>query len=247
MGIVRSSMFSLFKDKIQALPSPLKEEDLRSAPFLLDKDEQRKLEIYYTPFEYINSEAKVLIAGITPGMHQMHVAFQTVWELQNEPLSDEEILREVKKRSSFEGTMRKNLIAMLDELGLNEQLGIQSSIDLFGAANGLVQTSSILPHAVFFAGKNYNGSRPDPLKTEKLRMYIETYFAKDHKVLKSPLIIPLGVNVSRVIEELVKDGWLEGSHVLRGFPHPSGSNGHRHRQFAEYKEEMRQDLARFFS
>ncbi|CEG27035.1 uracil-DNA glycosylase family protein [Bacillus sp. B-jedd] len=247
MAIVRSSMFNLFKDKIQALPSPLSEEDLRSQDFLLDQDERNRLEIFYAPFEYINTEAKILIAGITPGMHQMQVAFQTVWDLQNESLTDEEILREVKKRSSFEGTMRKNLVAMLDELGLNEQLGIRSTIELFGEANGLVQTSSILPHAVFFAGKNYNGSRPDPLKTELLRTYIETYFAKDHAMLKSPLIIPLGVNVSRVIEELVKDGWQDDSHVLKTFPHPSGSNGHRHRQFAENKEKMRQDLARFFN
>ncbi|RDU38842.1 hypothetical protein DRW41_04600 [Neobacillus piezotolerans] len=246
MGIVGTSKFNTYKQKIFSLPSPLRDEDLRSGQFLLEKDEQRKLEIYYAPFEYINTNAKILIAGITPGMHQMRIAYQTVHNFRGKDTRDEEILHEVKKRSSFEGTMRKNLVAMLDELGLSDHLGIRTTMDLFGASNHLVQTASILPHAVFFDRKNYNGSRPDPWKTELLRFQIETYFAKDHSVLKAPLIIPLGVNVLRVSEELGKSGQLDTRHLVAGFPHPSGSNGHRHKQFAENKEKMRREISLFF-
>lgn len=246
MGIVGTSMFNIYKEKIISLPFPLQDEDLRSGQFLLEKDEQRKLEIYYTPFEYINTNAKILIAGITPGMHQMRVAYKTVHDFRGKDKADEEILHEVKKRSSFEGPMRRNLVAMLDELGLADHLGIPTSMDLFGASNHCVQTASILPHAVFFDGKNYNGARPDPWKTELLRSQIETYFAKDHSVLAAPLIIPLGVNVLKVMEELGKSGKMDTRHLVAGFPHPSGSNGHRHKQFAENKEKMRRDISLFF-
>ncbi|WP_059170376.1 uracil-DNA glycosylase family protein [Bacillus sp. FJAT-27445] len=246
MGIVGTSMFKAYKKKIFSLPSPLRDEDLRNRQFLLEKDEKRKLEIYYTPFDYINTNAKILIAGITPGMHQMRVAYQTVHSFYSRQVSDEEILHEVKKRSSFEGSMRRNLVAMLDELGLAEHLGIQSSMELFGKENHLVQTASILPHAVFFDGKNYNGSRPDPWKTDLLRSHIETYFANDHSILETPLIIPLGVNVARVFMELGKSGRMDTRHMVTGFPHPSGSNGHRHKQFAANKEKMRQEIGHFF-
>ncbi|WP_409276054.1 hypothetical protein V1499_10675 [Neobacillus sp. SCS-31] len=193
MGIVGTPMFGQYRQKIFSLPFPLRDEDLRSRQFLLEKDVQRKLEIYYAPFEYINTSSKILIAGITPGMHQMRVAYQTVHGFRCKDTLDEEILHEVKKRSSFEWPMRRNLVAMLDELGLADHLGIPTTMDLFGASNHLVQTASILPHAVFFDGKNYNGSRPDPWKTDILRAQIETYFANDHSVLDAPLIIPLGV------------------------------------------------------
>ncbi|WP_316568741.1 hypothetical protein [Neobacillus sp. YIM B06451] len=246
MGIVGTSMFGQYKQKIFSLPFPLRDEDLRSRQFLLEKDVQRKLEIFYSPFEYINTSARILIAGITPGMHQMRVAYQTVHGFRGKDAPDEEILREVKKQSSFEGPMRRNLVAMLDELGLADHLGIPTTMDLFGKANHLVQTAFILPHAVFFVGKNYNGARPDPWKTELLRSQIETYFAKEHSVLNAPLIIPLGVNVLRVIEELGKSAQLDTSYLVAGFPHPSGSNGHRHKQFAENKEKMRREISLFF-
>ncbi|WP_053366425.1 hypothetical protein [Bacillus sp. FJAT-27245] len=246
MGIVGTSMFKAYKQKIFSLPSPMRDEDLKSEQFLLEKDVQRKLEIFYSPFEYINTDAKILIAGITPGMHQMRVAYQTVHDFRGKDAPDEEILHEVKKRSSFEGQMRKNLVAMLDELGLANHLRIPTTMDLFGKSNYLVQTASILPHAVFFDGKNYNGSRPDPWKTDLLRLQIETYFAKDHSVLNAPLIIPLGVNVRRVIEELGNSGRMDTRYLVSGFPHPSGSNGHRHKQFAENKEKMRQEIGLFF-
>ncbi|OCA81710.1 hypothetical protein A8F94_22170 [Bacillus sp. FJAT-27225] len=244
--MVSTSMFSTYKTKILSLQAPFHEEDLKSPEFLLDRDEDRKLEIYYTPFDYINREAKVLIAGITPGIHQMKVAFQTVWELGNRGIEDEAILQEVKKRSSFEGPMRRNLVVMLDELGLADYLGLSTSMELFGPANHLVHTASVLPHAVFYNGKNYSGSSPDIWKTDLLQRHICTYFAKDHSLLRSPLIIPLGVNVQKVLAELGKEGFLDTRHTLAGFPHPSGSNGHRHRQFSENKERLKQEIAHFF-
>ncbi|WP_409276055.1 hypothetical protein V1499_10680 [Neobacillus sp. SCS-31] len=50
----------------------------------------------------------------------------------------------------------------------------------------------------------------------------------------------------RVIEEIGRTGQLDSRHLVAGFPHPSGSNGHRHRQFAENKEKMRQEIRLFF-
>ena len=152
-----------------------------SDPFLLEKDEKKKLEIYYAPFEYVNDQAKVVIIGITPGLHQMKKSYSTVLNLKDQCLNDEEILHEVKKNSSFEGPMRKNLIAMLDELEVQNYLGLSSTSELFNTASHLVQSSSVIPYPVFYKEKNFSGSTPNILKTELLRKYVVECFATEIK------------------------------------------------------------------
>lgn len=246
MTIANYSKFNQYKESIQAIPAAFTEEDLINEQFLLESDIAKKLEIYYAPFEYINKDAKVVIVGITPGLHQMKKSFSTVINADEENSSNEEILRQVKNNSSFEGTMRKNLVQMLDELGLNEYLSLSSTIELFGEASDLVHTSSVLPYPVFYNGKNYSGSTPNILKSELLKKYATEYFATEMDNLSNPLIIPLGVNVTKVMDYLAEQGLLDAENILSGFPHPSGGNGHRHKQFAENKEKMQKKLQDHF-
>jgi hypothetical protein len=237
MAIVSEAKFHLFKDKILLLKLPITDNDVLHPSFLLQKDEN--LEVYYTPFDYINENAQVVIAGITPGLHQMKKAYTAV--IENQHLTDEELLHEVKKRASFEGSMRNNLIAMLNELELPGYLGITSASELFDTASSLVYNTSILPHAVFYKQRNFNGSTPNILKTRMLYDNVKNSFLKDIARIRNPLIIPLGVNVSKVLDH------FEINHFLRGFPHPSGSNGHRHRQFRENKEDMKRQIENYFT
>jgi hypothetical protein len=53
--------------------------------------------------------------------------------------------------------------------------------------------------------------------------------------------------VAEVMVELVKRGEIAEERVLFGFPHPSGSNGHRHTKFAEQREPMREHIRHWFS
>lgn len=246
LTIAPYSLFDTYKKHILNLPTPLEVYSFKNEQFLLDQDEKKHLEIYYAPFEYINEKAKVLIVGITPGLHQMKRAYSTVASFKENPASDEVILHEVKKQSSFEGPMRKNLIAMLDELQLHSYLGISSTSELFSTASNLVQTTSVITYPVFYKGKNYNGSTPNIINTELLRKYIVHNFSKEIVSLNNPLIIPLGVNVSKVLTFLGNNDYIDFNSILHGFPHTSGGNGHRHKQFAENKEEMKQKLKSYF-
>ena len=144
------------------------------------------------------------------------------------------------------GELEVRKIQMLDELSLNDYLGLSSSSELFDAASHLVQTMSVLPYPVFYNGKNYNGSTPNILKTEVLQRHILDYTAGELNKLNNALIIPLGVNVSKVIMYLADNGYLNKESVLNGFPHPSGGNGHRHKQFAANKEDMQRKLQDYF-
>ncbi|WP_099364608.1 hypothetical protein [Fredinandcohnia onubensis] len=246
MAIVAGSKFDTYKQKILSLPMDYREEDIKSETFLLDKDEKKHLEIYYAPFEYVNESAKVMIVGITPGLHQMKKSYSTILDPKNKGLSDEQLLHEVKKNSSFEGPMRKNLIGMLDELRLHSYLEIESASELFASASHLVQTASVIRYPVFYKGKNYSGSTPKMLKTDLLKKHIMDSFTEELVRIQHPLIIPLGVNVTAVFNHLAENGYVSPDSVLYGFPHTSGGNGHRHRQFAENKEQMKKKLACYF-
>jgi hypothetical protein len=246
LAIATFSKFDSFKEKIQSMSLPLEEEALISEPFLLDKDEKKQLEIYYAPFEHVNEHAQVVIAGITPGLHQMKKSYSTVLNFKGQETADDTILHEVKKNSSFEGPMRKNLITMLDELNLHKYLGLSSASELFGEASNMVHTTSVITYPVFHKGKNYSGSTPNILKTELLRDYIIQGFAREMESLKNPLIIPLGVNVEKVLGFLADSNLVSPESILSGFPHPSGGNGHRHRQFAENKLTMEKTLQLYF-
>jgi hypothetical protein len=246
LSIAAYSKFNQFRNKIQSLSAPTLNESLINETFLLEKDSKKSLEIYYAPFEHLNEQAKVVIVGITPGLHQMKKSFETVWNLKEENLTDEEVLHEVKKNSSFEGPMRKNLINMLDELNLPNYIGITSTSELFESSSHLVQTTSVLPYPVFYNGKNYSGSTPNIVKTDVLREYILQSFPKEMEHLNNPLIVPLGVNVSKVLIYLSEEGLIDSKSILNGFPHPSGGNGHRHRQFNENKEGMMERIESYF-
>ena len=242
MAVADYSKFNLYKNLIHSLPFPITTESILSEQFLLDTDSKKKLELYYAPFEYVNERARVVIVGITPGLHQMKKSFSTVLNAKNQIDNDEDVLHQVKNNSSFEGPMRKNLVQMLDELGLNEYLGLSSTIELFGEASHLVHTTSVIPYPVFYNGKNFSGSTPNILKTEVLKKYVKECFATEMSNLDNPLIIPLGVNVSKVLNYLADNQLLDPNCLLLGFPHPSGGNGHRLKQYTENKDQMREML-----
>ena len=246
MAIAKYAKFQQYKELIQSIPSSYTEEALINEKFLLERDDKKKLEIYYAPFEYVNEGAKVVIVGITPGMHQMKKSFSTVIDAVGTESDHEEILRQVKNNSSFEGTMRRNLVKMLDELGLNGHLELSSSMELFEEASHLVHTTSVLAYPVFYNGKNYSGSTPNLLKNAMLKKYITQNFATELENLQDALIIPLGVNVSNALQYLADQGLVAPGNILSGFPHPSGGNGHRHKQFAENKAAMKEKLNEHF-
>ncbi len=228
-----------FKDKLKS--EPLKESyskgELLTKEYLVASE--NKIEIYYAPFDYINMDASIIIVGITPGWSQMEKSFKTIIrELQmNKSFSSG--LKKVKSESSFAGSMRNNLIKMLNELELNEKLNINSTNELFDLDNNILHSTSAIKYPVFNNGKNYTGSSPSALKSKMLWEQIEKYFIPEINNFKNKLIIPLGKSVNEILLKLHSENKLNDNFILNGFPHPSGANGHRAKQFELNKESMK--------
>lgn len=158
------------------------------------------MRIYYAPHnEIVNRDAKVFIVGITPGWTQTSIAYKTAYEGLVNKLDDESIKKKCKRNSRFAGSMRKNLIEMLDCLKLNEKLKLISCSELFEDKDYLLHATSMIPYPVFVNGKNYTGSNPKILDNVILREYLKKYFYKEVELLADALIIPLGKSVEEVL------------------------------------------------
>lgn len=240
-----------YKDKIKKLPikSKYNKDEILIKDFLIEK--AGDIEIYYSPHnEYINSKAKVFIVGITPGFQQMSTAISEARMALENSEDIEEIQYKCKNAARFSGSLRRNLINMLDEIELNKFLNIRSCSQLFEEKDYLLHTVSLIPYPVFVKGQNYSGYSPKLINSEFLMKYIYENFVDELKQLNNSdriLIIPLGRCVEEVLFKLSEYKIITRNQILNGFPHPSGANVNRILQFSENRNKMIQVIKSFDS
>ncbi len=141
--------------------------------------------------------------------------------------------------------MRTNLISMLDSIGLAQALGMASSETLFTEqGEALVHSTSSIRYPVFKGVKNYTGSTPPILRQAITSCYVEL-IARELDAVAPALVVPLGRAVETVMSELVRLGQLDESRCLFGFPHPSGANAHRPRQFTANRTALTSTVQRW--
>ena len=237
----KNSLFQRYKDKIIHLDA-FDKQIIQSDIFSLHQDSE--IQICYAPHnEYINESAKILIVGITPGWSQTKRAFQTAYESLNIGCQDEEVCRRCKINARFAGEMRSNLVSMLDKLKLHNRLNINSCNELFSEKGNLLHTTSLIRYPCFYKGKNYGGV-PAIKSLNVLKKYVENQFMEELICMKDiRLIIPLGVAVERIFLDEGFAMYIKDYKVLYGFPHPSGINGGRKKQFSKNYESMHNIIA----
>lgn len=232
-----------FRQMIGSLPEnrELNREDLLTENFLMYQS--GRLEMFYAPHnEYLNPAAKIMVVGLTPGWTQMSTAIQEARKAALEDSSDEDLCRRAKEAASFAGPMRMNLIQMLDALELPRLLNISTSGELFERKRLLLHTTSLLRFPLFVDKKNYNGAHPGLLTRPFLKETALSSVSEELELLKGALVIPLGTRVEQILQLAVQAGSLDPEQCLWGFPHPSGANGHRHKQFAARQEAMKERM-----
>jgi hypothetical protein len=203
--------FDRFADAIRDLPARIDRATLLSDTFRLYSD--RQLSIYYAPFDRVNTHARLALVGVTPGWTQMEVAYSTARQELLEGHDREEILATVKRAASFAGSMRTNLITMLDALGLPEVLGT-STRSLFHVRDDLVHSTSAIRYPVFIDSGNYTGHGPSPLDISILTAFVEEQLAAELASVDRALIVPLGDAVERCLAFLVRRDQLPRERCL---------------------------------
>jgi hypothetical protein len=236
------TLFSAYSGFLASLPERLQYErkDLLVPELLVESDD--RFRIFYSPFDWFNPSARVIILGITPGWTQMELACRAARTAILSGATPDEVCRSAKLHGSFAGPMRANLVKMLDGIGLHTALHLESSADLFKPPRHLLHTASVIRYPVFKGNSNYTGNGPRLTKSPLLMNIARTVLAPELKSIANALIVPLGKSVEELLEVLGREGLVRPGRWLSGFPHPSGANGHRVRLFNENRSSLRQQV-----
>lgn len=225
---------------------PLKERYSKADLFINDLKlgSAGNVEMYYSPHnEYINSSAKVMLVGITPGWQQMEIAFRTAIQALKCHSTYETACQEAKFAARMAGVMRTNVIQMLQEIGLHLFLNIPHVEALFDAECTLLHTTSLIRYPILVKQQNYTGHQPAITQNNFLYEAVLGSFLPEWNQLNESLVIPLGKSVEAVLRQLLDEKRIQGKRILWGFPHPSGANGYRLKQFQQNKADMQRRLS----
>ena len=234
--------FDHWAARLRSLPLDMAERDWPPPGWTLYKDET--WEIVYAPFDWTNETAQVALVGITPGRHQGWVATMQAADALRHGASPSDALQRAKSVASFSGPMRRNLVTMLDAIGLDDILGLGSCAELFGSAHELATHLSALAFPVFIDRRNYTGAKitREPVFVALIQQVLAA------QLLQAPraLIVPLGQAAADAVGLLVADGVIDAERCLWGFPHPSGANGHRHAQFERRRRQLQSAVTSWY-
>ena len=189
-----------------------------------------------TEFDYVNQKAEVVIVGITPGNSQL--------DGSREGMSP----REIKRKFAFAGKMRPNLVKMLDYVGVNSLLGIESCSTLWEGDFDKVDMTSLLVEATYELKKD--GTKEmfrhaqKIAKSEKLTKMLEEGFVKDCSKYENPVLyVACGLGVYDVLKCLLEEQKIKGQVV--GIAHPSGANMKCIQCYLGKKEPTTQSLQKY--
>ena len=170
-----------------------------------------------TEFDYVNPKAEVVIVGITPGNSQL--------DGSREGLTP----REIKRKFAFAGRMRPNLVNLLDFIGVNRLLGIESCSTLWEEDFDKVDMTSLLKDATYIVGKSRRMMFKDTEMIAKSKVLTDKYengFVKDCLQYKrARLFVACGQGVYDELMKLKERGVITAPVVA--IAHPSGNNGVR--------------------
>ncbi len=239
-------LYPTFEPRIRRLPSrrPLTHADVLKPAFRLERD--GLLEIYYAPMDWLRPTARLAVVGITPGRDTMLIAYRTTAEGLRAGRGSASVLNEVKSRASFSG-FRPQLGQWLDELAVPQHLGLRTAAQLWERnGQGYLHPTSAIRYPVFVGGENYSGSSPKITASQLLTRYVREHLAPELAIIPDALVVPLGVRVGEAMTLLIKEGLIDARRCLIGFPHPSGNNGHRAKQWATNQPALRKQTCAWF-
>jgi hypothetical protein len=233
--------FSDFRDSFAALPpGRVSLDDARAPQFCIYEDP--RLIAYYAPFDYLNTQATVVLVGVTPGPTQMLESYAIARDAMRAGQADQDALKSVKAHASFKG-MRRDLSRWLNDLGLAPVLGLQSCSELFeDSGRALLHTTSAVRYPVFLRKRdgsvtNYSGSSPGLTAHPWLREMIHTTLASELAALGSAIVISLG-QANQAISHLQDLEVLDPARCLLGLPHPSPASPYREQYFQTAKTRL---------
>jgi hypothetical protein len=177
----------------------------------------------YAPFDHLNRGAKIAIIGLSPGRFQMQASLIAAHENVTSGASYEDTIRAVRNIANFSGGLRRNLILMLDFIGLNRALGKISCAELWDGQCEDVHFTSVLRYPVLINGENYSGI-PSAFGNGFLYSQCLDWLLEELRALPNAVFVPLGAAAGELLAHIAPAASICRSRILDGLPHPSGAN-----------------------
>lgn len=202
----------------------------------------KRIQIVFTPFDLVRPNAKVILVGITPGRQQWELAVDATRGALRSGATLDDALLAASRAGGFAGPMRRNLVMMLDGIGVQRALGLRTAGDMFEGDSDLIDGTSAILHAVFVDGQNYAGHQPPIARVPILREFVERVLSANLIMAPNALIVPLGKAAESAVDLAAACARIDTKRVLRGLPHPSGANGGRAQQFAAARPKLMREV-----
>lgn len=222
------NLFSDYAAAIRSVSVDALSDPRAIAPLKMDEINvgNRVIEMIYSPFDHANERARIVIVGMTPGKQQAVNALRAARTALERGIPLDRAAEEAKVFASFSGSMRGNLVRMLDAVGVAKSLGLETTAKLWNGSADLVHFTSALRYPVFVDGENWSGN-PDMIRTPQMRRWLERYTGSELAAMPNAVFVPLGPKVAAALEHLAFIGQIDRSRILAGLPHPSGANNER--------------------
>lgn len=197
------------------------------------------LSVYYAPWDRVNTAARVMLVGITPGLYQATEARRCLAQ----GLSDEEALRSTDAGPSLGLCVPISSICSTVS-GLRVRSGWTAPLPFrYPSSPGRPCVRYRLSRVR--ERPELRGQESLPGQAPALRSFVRSCLGARVAMASGALVIPLGTAVQEAVTLLVADGLLDPRRCLAGFPHPSGGNGHRESQYASRREALSKSVAQW--
>lgn len=179
---------------------------------------EKKYKLVSAGFEKTNPKAEVIIVGITPGNSQLKTGVPNGMDSL-----------EIKRNYAFAGSIRSNLIELLDYVGVNRILGILTCKTIWEEDFERIDMTSLLKRATFDITTGEEKMFKDVeriFKEPKLKEEFDKGFVEDCKKYENAKIfVACGSQVYDVLLELKRKGVITAQVI--GIAHPSAQNKDR--------------------
>jgi hypothetical protein len=119
--------------------------------------------------------------------------------------------------------MRKNLVRLMDAVGLSDRLGIKSTETLWTVDSQRAHFTSAIRYPTFVNGDNYSRS-PDMNKVPFLFAKAREWLTEELSAFPNAVFVPMGDMVSEALARIASEAGIQERRILTGMPHASGAN-----------------------
>jgi hypothetical protein len=127
---------------------------------------------------------------------------------------------------------------------------LKSVSALFDPSTQNISTTSAIMFPALHAGRDLSGIRPN----QRVAIFddiVRSQLLPRLAAAPNALIIPLGVSVERLLEQICSladtSTSISRNRILTGLPHPSGQYVQRHERFAENRASIERQIRAFFA